>query len=143
LKEETLDNIVWKTHFGRGNGRVIRLQKEWRHSDVTVSLCARCGKSFSKDGHIVKSLGTFLRKETVLFSSLVGVSFFWFCPLNAHQMFKNVEHCFLKIVWRHLDRKSTDDSMWSGGNIFSIVDTVIITERCALKRHCCHLVVLS
>jgi hypothetical protein len=28
LKEETLDNIVWKTHFGRGNGRVIRLQKE-------------------------------------------------------------------------------------------------------------------
>jgi hypothetical protein len=24
LKEETLDHTVWKTHFGRGNGRVTR-----------------------------------------------------------------------------------------------------------------------
>jgi len=80
LKEETLDNIVWKTHFGRGNGRVIRQTTErmktlWCHSFAVCAL--RELESLSKEGHIVKRLGTFLRKETVLFSSLLGVSFFW------------------------------------------------------------------
>jgi len=28
LKDETLDHTVWKIHFGRGNGRIIRQATE-------------------------------------------------------------------------------------------------------------------
>ena len=140
-RSHCLENSLWK--------RQSTCHKtDYRNNEDTLMSQFRraCAlfESFSRDGHIVNRLG-YLSSQIngAFFFSLSCVSFFWFCPPNARQMFKKVEHCFLRTVWRWLVRKSTDDSMRSGGNIFSIVDTVILTERRTLKRRCCHLVVLS
>jgi len=33
LKEEALDRTLWRTHFGRGYGPVIRQNTEWWRSE--------------------------------------------------------------------------------------------------------------
>jgi hypothetical protein len=32
LKEETLDHTLWRTHFGRGYGPVVRQTREWNNT---------------------------------------------------------------------------------------------------------------